>query len=231
MLRTANKQLQPQGKLKYVIKDIEGCFPNMPKDAIRTSMKTVLEEMDRRTVRVGRVFLSREHKTVDAHDKHHGVIKAESGSRPLFCSRHRYVLLRQCDLVETQRRIASTEAGNPHGGPSVPRDDNCGVRMDGTHVADWTSTSPLLLWVLPTPTPLLSRLLRGAGADASTLRGTCEARAMERARADRPWTAWAGTHHIPSLLSLEKNSRRGGCECECENEHPRLHRPCCSKLP
>ena len=138
MLRTANKQLQPQGKLKYVIKDIEGCFPNMPKDAIRTSMKTVLEEMDRRTVRVGRVFLSREHKTVDAHDKHHGVIKAESGSRPLFCSRHRYVLLRQCDLVETQRRIASTEAGNPHGGPSVPRDDNCGVCVDGTHVADRT---------------------------------------------------------------------------------------------
>ena len=33
-------------KLKYVIKDIEGCYPNMPKDAIRTSMKTVLEEMD-----------------------------------------------------------------------------------------------------------------------------------------------------------------------------------------
>ena len=44
MLRTANNQLQ--GKLKYVIKDIEGCYPNMPKDAIRTSMKTVLEEMD-----------------------------------------------------------------------------------------------------------------------------------------------------------------------------------------
>ena len=57
MLRTANNQLQ--GKLKYVIKDIEGCYPNMPKDAIRTSMKAVLEALRKWTLRAGRVFLSR----------------------------------------------------------------------------------------------------------------------------------------------------------------------------
>ena len=50
--------------------------------------------------------------------------------------RHCYVLVRQRHH-ETQRGPATTEAGNPYGRPSVPRDDNCGVCVDGTHVADW----------------------------------------------------------------------------------------------
>ena len=40
-------ELQTKGELTYVIKDIEGCYPHMPKEIIRFAMRDMVEELKR----------------------------------------------------------------------------------------------------------------------------------------------------------------------------------------
>ena len=44
-LTEAQKALGDKGKMAYVIKDIEGCFPNMPKEAIRLALTDISKEI------------------------------------------------------------------------------------------------------------------------------------------------------------------------------------------
>ena len=39
------QELSPIGEIRFAIDDIEGCFPNMPKDAIKTAMRQTLREI------------------------------------------------------------------------------------------------------------------------------------------------------------------------------------------
>ena len=46
-LEEANK-LRQYGEIKYVIKDIEGCFPNMPKPIIRHAMRKIVHDIEKK---------------------------------------------------------------------------------------------------------------------------------------------------------------------------------------
>ena len=46
-LRYANAALGHRGQIKYTIKDIDGCYPNMPKMEIRRAMRAVAEQQQR----------------------------------------------------------------------------------------------------------------------------------------------------------------------------------------
>ena len=43
-LKAAAERVSSQGELKYVIKDVEGCFPNMPKPEIMLAARDILQE-------------------------------------------------------------------------------------------------------------------------------------------------------------------------------------------
>ena len=45
--RETEKKLGKLGEIEYIIRDIEGCFPNMPKEAIRLALR---EEASKRIV-------------------------------------------------------------------------------------------------------------------------------------------------------------------------------------
>ena len=51
-LKESSIELAPRGKIDCEILDIEGCYPNMPKDAIRLGLKDAANEM-RRQGRMG----------------------------------------------------------------------------------------------------------------------------------------------------------------------------------
>jgi len=44
-LRHVNAQLAKRGELRYVIQDIEGCYPNMPKEAIRFGLRNLVSNL------------------------------------------------------------------------------------------------------------------------------------------------------------------------------------------
>ena len=46
-LKEAEEALAPEGELTVSIKDIEGCFPNMPKQAIKDGLKNILAEISK----------------------------------------------------------------------------------------------------------------------------------------------------------------------------------------
>ena len=48
-MREAETKLQGLGEIRCVIKDIEGCFPNMPKDAIRLALRSELQKITKAT--------------------------------------------------------------------------------------------------------------------------------------------------------------------------------------
>lgn len=43
-LKEAERKIAPQGKMRAVILDIEGCYPNMPKETIRFAMRKIVQE-------------------------------------------------------------------------------------------------------------------------------------------------------------------------------------------
>jgi hypothetical protein len=43
-LETANKDMTPEGEVETLTYDIEGCFPNMPKEAIKLAMKYIAKQ-------------------------------------------------------------------------------------------------------------------------------------------------------------------------------------------
>ena len=46
-LQESERKLAHKGVLKTSIKDIEGCFPNMPKDAIKEGLKGIVTELSK----------------------------------------------------------------------------------------------------------------------------------------------------------------------------------------
>ena len=46
-MREAEEKLGGKGQLKVVVKDIEGCFSNMPKEAIRLALRTELQKIEK----------------------------------------------------------------------------------------------------------------------------------------------------------------------------------------
>ena len=46
-------ELVPEGELMYVIKDIDGCYPNMPKADISLALRDITQEMSREQKRTG----------------------------------------------------------------------------------------------------------------------------------------------------------------------------------
>ena len=46
-LREVEAEFRGKGELKHVIRDIEGCFPNMPKDAIRLGLRDWAKRIQR----------------------------------------------------------------------------------------------------------------------------------------------------------------------------------------
>ena len=41
------QELKKEGRINYVIKDIEGCYPHMPKEIIRFAMRDMVTELQR----------------------------------------------------------------------------------------------------------------------------------------------------------------------------------------
>ena len=45
-LREVQDKLEPKGEIRCVIKDIEGCFPAMPKDVTRIALRSELHKLE-----------------------------------------------------------------------------------------------------------------------------------------------------------------------------------------
>jgi hypothetical protein len=54
------EKLENQGPIKCVVKDIEGCFPNMPKDAIRFGLRDLISKIKKETGHTGVVVSNKD---------------------------------------------------------------------------------------------------------------------------------------------------------------------------
>ena len=128
-LDEAEQKLQHRGRMRAVIKDIEGCFPNMDKRAIRQGLR---EEMDRITQVTGHeaVYVPRKKTAVCTFSKPtKGMIQIPFDDLLDIMN----FALENTIMIDFNGQLWRQTKGIPMGDPHSPgcRNGNWYVRVDG----------------------------------------------------------------------------------------------------